>query len=309
MKLLAYLLSVVIAMQVSTSKASCLDDVARFAAEICGQINTSGRSVVTDARGNLDISISNIVRRVVGSGSASVNGGRLVEIYENVLREQLGAELFNVRDCRQKMANVAIDRVCKEPKGPMRRPSINSPGGGFWGNWADSESYCPSETYGYAFRLKVELPRGGDLADDTALNAIQLRCRSQEENEGQVIQSDPGPWGTWGHWAQCPPRMFLFAYRLKVEPDQGPDVDGGNDDTAANDIESYCRRHQSAQVPTKSNALRADNGGRWGVYNSIASCPNQTSICGFMTRLEPPLGEGDNNDDTALNDVRFHCCD
>ncbi|NWU31728.1 VMO1 protein, partial [Dyaphorophyia castanea] len=43
--------------------------------------------------------------------------------------------------------------------------------------------------------------------------------------------------------------------------------------------------------------------GTWGDWSP--SCPGSWRVCGISTRLEPPQG-GD--DDTALNDVKLHCC-
>ncbi len=91
--------------------ASCLEDITKFANDICGQIKTTGNQNLISAEGKLDA-------KVVGIVSAAINargemGAKLQQdSYENVLREDLGKELFNVRDCRRKMAEVGRAEAC-----------------------------------------------------------------------------------------------------------------------------------------------------------------------------------------------------
>jgi hypothetical protein len=93
--------------------ATCLDDVANFAIRICGDIENSGTSTVIDANGNVDASISNIIKKVVGGASTSINGHILYDTYVGVAREQLAGARFNAIDCRQKMVNIAVAQVCQ----------------------------------------------------------------------------------------------------------------------------------------------------------------------------------------------------
>ena len=89
------------------SAASCLQDIVEFANGICGAIEKSGSKSTVDANGKLDVKIGNIVTKIIGAGSGDLSGKVLEESYKGVLQDQLGAELFNVRDCRQKMVEVA----------------------------------------------------------------------------------------------------------------------------------------------------------------------------------------------------------
>ena len=101
--------------------ATCLDDVAAFAVRICGEIANSGTSTIVDATGNVNANVSNIIRRVVGEGTANVSGRVLYDTYTGVLRDQLGPVQFNVIDCRQKMVNVAVPQVCQKASAPPRK--------------------------------------------------------------------------------------------------------------------------------------------------------------------------------------------
>jgi hypothetical protein len=92
---------------VQVASASCLQEIASFANQICGEIEKSGTRSTVDANGKLDVKVGNIVTKIIGSGSGDLSGKVLEDSYKGVLQDQLGAELFNVRDCRQRMVEVA----------------------------------------------------------------------------------------------------------------------------------------------------------------------------------------------------------
>lgn len=75
------------------------------------------------------------------------------------------------------------------------------------------------------------------------------------------------------------------------------------DDSAANGIKFKCRRKDdSGRTKTIGHA------GFWGSFGSWSEeCQKGTAICGLRTKVEPPQG-GFWNDDSALNDVQFVCC-
>lgn len=97
----------------SVPQADCLDRVTAFAQTICGDIEKSDFSQVTEGNGQLKAEVSGIIRRVVAGGEADVNAKMLRDSYENVLRQDLGKQLFNARDCRMKMVNVGKGEACK----------------------------------------------------------------------------------------------------------------------------------------------------------------------------------------------------
>lgn len=98
----------------STASANCLKEVANFAESICGQIQSSGNKNLTEVDGKLKAEVSGIVRKVIGDASGNVNVKKLSDAYENVLREDLAKELFNVRECRMKMAQVGRAEACQK---------------------------------------------------------------------------------------------------------------------------------------------------------------------------------------------------
>ncbi|XP_030645796.1 vitelline membrane outer layer protein 1 homolog [Chanos chanos] len=155
-----------------------------------------------------------------------------------------------------------------------------------WGDW-DSKEMCPSGYYATGFSLRIEHGQGG--GDDTALNGIRLHCSRPGNNYWITVDSNSGWWGDWTEARFCYSGS-LKSFQLKVEPPQG---DG--DDTAANDIKFQC-----------SNGEILEGGGMpWGDWGEWSTDCYDGGICGIQTRLEPPQGRGD---DTALNDVRFFCC-
>ena len=116
---LVLLLVLVFFQETPASATSCLDDVAAFAIRICGDIATSGTSTVIDADGNVDAGISNIIRKVVGGASTSINGHVLYDTYVGVARDQLAGVHFSDIDCRQKMVNIAVAQVCQSSSAPQ----------------------------------------------------------------------------------------------------------------------------------------------------------------------------------------------
>lgn len=48
-------------------------------------------------------------------------------------------------------------------------------------------------------------------------------------------------------------------------------------------------------------------GTKWGAWLGPSFCRRETVVCGLMTLVEED--QGTFSDDTALNDVRFLCCD
>ncbi|XP_017538196.1 vitelline membrane outer layer protein 1-like [Pygocentrus nattereri] len=164
--------------------------------------------------------------------------------------------------------------------------------GGPWGTWGGREM-CPNGYYAAGFSLKVEHPVDGD---DTALNGISLHCVNTRA--GKLLFSDVvsvtsgvGSWGKWTARKWCPSGM-LMSFRLRVE---GPQGDG--DDTAANNIMFECSGDVRNLV---------GEGTSWGEWGGWSKYCRGKGICGIQTKLEGSQGSGD---DTALNDVKFFCCD
>ncbi|XP_017542418.1 vitelline membrane outer layer protein 1-like [Pygocentrus nattereri] len=164
--------------------------------------------------------------------------------------------------------------------------------GGSWGTWGEVEM-CPKGYYAAGYSLKVEDPIKGD---DTALNGIRLHCVNtptgvEWNSDFATVKSETGSWGLWKGPKYCPSGM-LMAFQLRVEGQQG---DG--DDTAANNIRFQCSGVDVDFVGW---------GTSWGEWGNWSKYCTGKGICGIQTKVEEPQGSGD---DTALNDVRFFCCD
>lgn len=115
-KLYASALMLASLLQTSTVFANCLDDASKFAERICGELNTRGTTNLLEANGQLKADVSGIVKKVVGEGSASINGKYLKEAYENVLRSDLAKELSDNRSCRKEMAKAGLSHACTNNK-------------------------------------------------------------------------------------------------------------------------------------------------------------------------------------------------
>ncbi|XP_066502297.1 vitelline membrane outer layer protein 1 homolog [Hoplias malabaricus] len=156
--------------------------------------------------------------------------------------------------------------------------TITVSNGGAWGTWGPKQM-CPQGSYAAGFSLMVEYPIKGD---DTALNGIRLHCIS-------TVTSATGSWGIWTEPKYCKSGA-LKNFQFRVE---GPQGDG--DDTAANNIKFQC---------SDSSELVGD-GTSWGTWGGWSKQCSGKGICGIQTKVEGSQGSGD---DTALNDVRFICC-
>lgn len=106
--------------------ASCLKDASDFAEKICGQIQTSGNHSLVETNGDLKIGVSGIVRKVLGNADSTINGKYLSESYENVLQKDLSKELFNIRDCRMKMAQVGESELCSKQINSQNKSGNNA---------------------------------------------------------------------------------------------------------------------------------------------------------------------------------------
>lgn len=161
---------------------------------------------------------------------------------------------------------------------------------GHWGTWRQADMCLPG-TYARAVAVRVESNRGS--GDDTALNGIALWCTDAEGKKGNIATSHVGYWGTWGDFTpSCSIQGdFIRAASLKLEGKRG-----SKDDTAANNIGVFCSNSPIHVAPT--------NGGKWGVWSTTQSCPQNQFVCGIKTRIE---GKQD-GDDTTLNGVKFQCC-
>ncbi|XP_032075631.1 vitelline membrane outer layer protein 1-like [Thamnophis elegans] len=153
--------------------------------------------------------------------------------------------------------------------------------GGSYGEWGPI-SFCTSG-YATGFALKVDKDKW--TLDNTGLNGIRLYC-----DDGVVIESRVGPWGKWTKNKFCR-KGFLVSFSLRVEPHQGM-----FDDTAVNNIQFKCSGRK--RLRGRGNKL-----GKFGPWST--RCPSN-GICGMRTRVEDAQGITD--DDTALNDVIFYCC-
>lgn len=96
----------------------------------------------------------------------------------------------------------------------------------------------------------------------------------------------------WTGIRWCPKDGVLIAFQLRVEPPQGL-----GDDTAVNNIKFRC----------SNGAVIEGQGEYFGDYDAWSNSCTRGGICGIQTNQEPYGGFF--VDDTALNDVRFFCCE
>uniref|UniRef100_A0A3B4XC94 Vitelline membrane outer layer 1 homolog n=1 Tax=Seriola lalandi dorsalis TaxID=1841481 RepID=A0A3B4XC94_SERLL len=157
-----------------------------------------------------------------------------------------------------------------------------------FGNWTWAEM-CPDKFFAVGFSIRVEPNQYG--SDDTGLNGIRLICSKDERRSFLYsIESHTGYFGDWSQPQYCPSGV-LTSFQIRVEPYQGL----FGDDTAVNNIKFRCSSNPTLEGP----------GMTWGEYGSWSQECIDGGICGIETKMEDyQYGL----DDSALNDVRFHCC-
>ncbi|XP_060936554.1 vitelline membrane outer layer protein 1 homolog isoform X2 [Limanda limanda] len=164
---------------------------------------------------------------------------------------------------------------------------LTVPNGAPWGTWTWPDM-CPPHFFAVGFSTRVEAKQGS--GDDSAMNGIRLICAKDEQRSStSTVNSHPGHWGDWSNAQYCPSGV-LTSFQLRVEGRQG-----GGDDSAVNNIKFRC----------SSDHVLEGTGLDWGEYGEWSQVCVNGGICGIETKIEEEQGEGD---DSALNDVRFHCC-
>ncbi len=182
-------------------------------------------------------------------------------------------------------ALLSVDRIVVGPQRSDLRDAI-AVHNGHWGDW-QGVKYCPEDSYATGYRMKVEGNQGG--GDDTALNSIELQCTDRAGNNANV-SAHPGYWGGWNGWKYCPNNSLIKSGSLKNEWTQG-----GGDDTSANSVRVQC---------TDGSEMEAPGATPWGDWYGYVACPAGQAVCGLEARIENPI----NGDDTAMNGLRFICC-
>ncbi|XP_071533792.1 vitelline membrane outer layer protein 1-like [Panulirus ornatus] len=99
--------------------------------------------------------------------------------------------------------------------------------------------------------------------------------------------------GSWRDSDYCQ-TGYLRGYDLKSHADEG----SIGDNTAANALRMYCT--------DETNYIEGP-GNMWGHWLGPSYCHDGKVICGIITLVQE--NQGTFTDDTALNDVRFKCCD
>ncbi|XP_052073383.1 vitelline membrane outer layer protein 1 homolog [Mytilus californianus] len=138
--------------------------------------------------------------------------------------------------------------------------------------------------------------------DRTELNAIEIICGSRGGVRcGDTASSGQQNYGDWTEEVFCPAKTLLVAFSLQVHQ-----YNNESDNTGANYVKFKCRYFRD---DVGNFELSYPPG--YGVYGSYGewseACPVNSAICGIQTKIHggSPYGQ----DDTALNDVNFFCCE
>eukprot|EP00397_Hematodinium_sp_SG-2012_P039038 GEMP01042559.1.p1 GENE.GEMP01042559.1~~GEMP01042559.1.p1 ORF type:complete len:226 (+),score=50.33 GEMP01042559.1:803-1480(+) len=186
-----------------------------------------------------------------------------------------------------------------------------------FGFWAGAVA-CPNNTIAIGARLKVH-PVSDD-GDNTAVNAVELRCLNIKDNSEQTdIATVEGPLGDFSEWGVCPEGLFVVGFRSRMQFFQPQ-----GDNTGLSDVAFLCQdktgmrrvelRFGDDQLKTEeAKAIEAGKvivaaGNRvdFGGWANDFYCPTKTALCGLQPRVEIDRGDGD---DMGVTNERFFCCD
>jgi hypothetical protein len=126
-----------------TAHADCLQDAADFAQRICGEVKTTGKSTLITAQGELSAEAKSLLAKALGQFGGRIDGKIETKTFENVLQEQLGPELVNIRQCGIQMAKAAMDQICT--RAPVWKTCTNQAFG--LSHWANQEKLNGTSGY------------------------------------------------------------------------------------------------------------------------------------------------------------------
>lgn len=171
---------------------------------------------------------------------------------------------------------------------PHEVVDVLGPFGEARGEWY-AEAMCPDGTWVTGASVRIQASLGGE-GDDSSLNGIRLACANTWD-PGRVteISSGTGFWGEWESAGECE-AGYATSARMRIQA-----AEGAVDDTGAVDVAFGC----------SAGELSGNTHHPWGEWTETATCPKGAAICGLQTRIEAPLGEGD---DVGMTDAKFLCC-
>ncbi len=140
--------------------------------------------------------------------------------------------------------------------------------------------------------MQVEASQGGnDLEDedDTGLNSICLEC-----NNGMVICSTKGEWGSWATSAES--THGFDAANFKQEQYHSFDNAGGSN------LYMY-KNSSTGYTEFQATGTTIPDFGQW---RGTRYCRKGAKICAIQTKVQEKQVSG--GDDVALDGVRLYCC-
>jgi Vitelline membrane outer layer protein I (VOMI) len=191
---------------------------------------------------------------------------------------------------------------------PLDLPSVARPNdyhstitvsGGNWGDWG-CLSMCPEGSFAYEASIRSLTSQGSNI-DDVSVTALDISCLDRAtgqftgyrmDHEFSLNNSANG----WYNPGVCAwPNKPLVGGRMLLEAPVGSSAD----DTSTNGLKISCRGD--------NNEIDLPRATSFGTWRSKVTCPSGTAVCGIATRMEGTALVG-SRDDTAINGLRYACC-
>jgi hypothetical protein len=165
--------------------------------------------------------------------------------------------------------------------------TINQPGAGAKGTWR-TDVYCNYGTYAVGYKQRVDpTPTGFDA---TGLNSIMMVCEDQAGENKNEIMSHEGLWGNWFAYKYCSSNTFMRAYQYSFYDSA----------IALIGIKGVCSDSSVFEAQGTFVTIFPPT------WTASELCDTDAAICGFAIKLES--SQGGFSDDSAMNDIRVHCC-
>ena len=166
---------------------------------------------------------------------------------------------------------------------------------GDYGTWMNS-MMCPQNTFIHAARAKVEKSQNneGPNADDTAMNSIEIKCKSPKPGStSTVVSLEYGQFGDWGDWVEFD--KFVCGGQSRYDTTKY-----GSDASGLNGLKfKFCSYTYTGPI------YEPVSNGLFGDWLKTVDAPDDFFGCGATLRVQSSQGDGD---DTAANAIRLTYC-
>lgn len=189
----ATIAAVLITQPTHAANPQAMREAVDLASEVCGEIQREGSGSQYELSGAAEAKVKGFFKNFVdvgAGGNASTSGSK----YDNVVRDELAAELKNARDCRKDMSKYFIDKLDLSSsssggagQGVIQPASLTPDISGTW----SYSGVCPYGISTVEVRGEFRMQRVGDSQyAGQAYSSLGLTGQFQSVVSGSNVRSD-----------------------------------------------------------------------------------------------------------------------